>query len=166
MTVSHHARFGNDALSEQAKRGVTPVEKPERRKKGAKGLARTQMERKPSKLKRGPVGHASPEQKAKVEREHARILCLETAAAGTEYAGVPLDPAHVVPRALGGCDHEDCIVPLSRFQHERYDRGELDLLPHLTLDEQAHAVKHLGILGALKRTTGENYVPETLAGGS
>jgi hypothetical protein len=38
---------------------------------------------------------------------------------------------NVVPRSLGGCDHPDCIVPLDRRCHRAYDRGELDLLPHL-----------------------------------
>lgn len=156
MTISPHLRLGNDALSSQAKQGVLPVEKPEPRKKGPKGLARTPIERKPSRLKRTPLGHASPEQKRKVERQGARFTNLRTEAA----FDFTVDPMHVTPRGIGGCDHEDCVIGAPRSLHNKYDRGELDILPFLTLDEQAHAVKHLGILGALKRTTGENYVPE------
>jgi hypothetical protein len=36
-----------------------------------------------------------------------------------------------VPRSLGGCDEPDCVVPLCRVHHRRYDRGQLDLLPYL-----------------------------------
>lgn len=74
--------------------------------------------------------------------------------------GDPVDPAHVIPRSLGGCNHEDCTVGLPRRVHRAYDRGEVDLLPYLSHDEQAHAVSHVGILSALKITTGDNYVPE------
>lgn len=107
-----------------------------------------------SKLKRTPLGHASAEQKAKVERFGCRVC------GRMRDEGAPIDPAHVTPRAIGGCDHEDCVIPLCRAQHVQYDRGLLDLLPFLSLREQAHAVSHLGILRALKRTTGDNYVPE------
>lgn len=127
------------------------------------------MKRRPSKLKRGPVGHASAEQKEKLAREGGSRIpishtLIEGFFEGDLYGGPTeglfLDPAHIVPRPHGGCDHEDCVIPLLRFQHEAYDRGELDVLPYLRLEEQAHAASHLGILGALKRTTGENYIPE------
>ncbi len=117
-------------------------------------MKRSPMVRKPSRLKRTPLGHASSEQKAKVKRQGSRV---ESRMQTLEQNP---DPAHVVPRSHGGCDHEDCIVPLPRDVHNAYDRGEFDLLPYLTLSEQAHAVSHLGILGALKRTTGDNYVVE------
>lgn len=140
------------------KDGIYPIAKPVKREKAARGLSRkSQMERKPSKLKRGPVGHASPAQRVKVEAQGCRVTAVRPA---ESYV---VDPAHIVSRALGGCDHEDCVVGLRRDLHIKYDRGELDLLPHLTFDEQAHAASHLGILGALKRTTGENYVPESQA---
>jgi hypothetical protein len=167
VRLSPRARLGNDALSHQAKAGVEPIEKPERRKKGPKGLARTQMERKPSRLKKTPLGHASPEQKSKVEREgpridHTVINLVDLIEQFPDGLG-PIDPAHITPRSHGGCDHEDCVCPLPRRLHTAFDEGKLDLLPWLTLDEQAHAVKHLGILGALKRTTGELYIPESVA---
>lgn len=154
------------------KDGVMPISKPEKRPKSHKGLSRSsQMERKPSKLRKSPLGHASAEQKAKVEREGPRldwtvrfspelhVLILERLPYGVTTLG-STDPAHITPRTQGGCDSEHCICPLPRVLHDLYDEGKLDLLPWLTLEEQSHAVKHLGILGALKRTTGENYIPE------
>jgi hypothetical protein len=140
--------------SQEAKAGITPVDRPAPREKAPSQLKRSQMKRRPSKLKRGPVGHASPQQRVKVEAQGCRV----TAARPAESYVV--DPAHIVSRALGGCDHVDCVVGLRRDLHIKYDEGKLDLLPLLTLDEQSHAAKHLGLLGALKRTTGENYVPE------
>lgn len=141
--------------SSTAKSGVLPITKPEKREKAPRQLSRkAPMERKPSKLKRTPVGHASPRQRVKVEAQGCRV----TAARPAESYVV--DPAHVTPRGIGGCDHEDCVVGLRRDLHIKYDNGELDLLPYLSLEEQAHAVSHLGILGALKRTTGETYIPQ------
>jgi hypothetical protein len=114
-------------------------------------LKRTsELRRGSSRLKRTPFGRASAEQKAKVERQGCRV-------SGALYGEWPIDPAHVTPRAIGGCDDPLCVVGLRRDLHRLYDDGELDILPYLTLDEQAHAVKHLGILGALKRTTGDDY---------
>jgi hypothetical protein len=121
-------------------------------------MKRTQMTRKPSKLRRGPVGHASPAQRVKVEAQGCRISAARPAEA---YV---VDPAHVVSRALGGCDDPLCIVGLRRDLHIQYDRGELSILEYLTLAEQAHVASHLGLLGALKRTTGERYVPESQVG--
>jgi hypothetical protein len=120
---------------------------------------KTPLRRGPSKLKRTPLGHASDEQKAKVEREGLRIpppWC-------DDPSRLMVDAAHITPRAIGGCDHEDCVLGLTRRQHRLYDNGELDILPYLTLEEQAHAASHVGLLGALKRTTGERYVPEERA---
>lgn len=68
-----------------------------------------------------------------------------------------IDPAHLVPRSLGGCGDALCVVPLCRFHHRAYDRGERDLLPYLEPTwraQVAHAVEHLGLIGVLRRTTG------------
>jgi hypothetical protein len=142
--------------SSEVKATVTPIARLQKREKTVKGLKRSQMERKPSTLKQAPLGHASVEQKEKVLREGLRFETKDT------FDGGRLEPAHVVPRPHGGCNHEDCVCPLTHLQHERYDRGELSILEHLTLAEQSHAVGHVGILGVLKRTTGETYVPERL----
>lgn len=130
-------------------------------------MKRTPIERRTG-LRRGPgpkrkgFTPASPEQKAKVEREGARIdySMIEVQALVDLGDLGPIDPAHIVSRHQGGCNGEACVVGLPRALHRLYDKGKLDLLPWLTLEEQAHAVSHLGILGALKRTTGDNYVPE------
>jgi hypothetical protein len=42
-----------------------------------------------------------------------------------------IDPAHLIPRSLGGCDDPLCVVPACRRCHRAYDRGELDLLAYL-----------------------------------
>jgi hypothetical protein len=68
-----------------------------------------------------------------------------------------LTPAHLAPRSLGGCDHPDCVVPLCWTHHRAYDTGRLDLLAHLEprwRAEIAHAVSHLGLIGAYRRLTG------------
>lgn len=57
--------------------------------------------------------------------------------------------------------HPDDVVPLcSQTEdgrggcHDAYDSRDLDLLPFLTLAEQARAAGHLGLVRALARTTG------------
>jgi hypothetical protein len=65
-----------------------------------------------------------------------------------------ITPAHLAPRAQGGCDEPDCVVPLCWMHHRAYDRGELELLPYLEpmwRAEVAHAVMHLGLIGAVRR---------------
>jgi 5-methylcytosine-specific restriction endonuclease McrA len=74
----------------------------------------------------------------------------------------PVDPAHLVPRSLGGCDEADCVVPLCRRCHGAYDGGELNLLPHLEPRyrvELAHALGHVSLLALLRRVTGVRWVP-------
>lgn len=46
------------------------------------------------------------------------------------------------------------VVPLCERHHQAYDKRELDLLPFLTIEEQAAAVSHVGIISALRRLTG------------
>jgi predicted restriction endonuclease len=72
-----------------------------------------------------------------------------------------VDPAHLVPRGVGGCDDALCVVPLCRIHHRAYDRGTLDLVPYLEprfRAEAAHAVTHLGLVGALRRLSGNHGV--------
>ena len=68
-----------------------------------------------------------------------------------------IDPAHLIPRSLGGCGDALCVVPACRRCHRAYDRGELDLLPYLEPGwraQLAHAVGHAGLVGALRRISG------------
>jgi hypothetical protein len=98
-------------------------------------------------LERSPSLAASDAQRDKVADQPC-IVCGVTNR---------IDPAHVVPRSLGGCDHPDCVVPLCRLHHRAYDRGRLDLVPYLEprhRREAAHAVLHVGLTGALRRVSG------------
>lgn len=66
------------------------------------------------------------------------------------------EAAHIVPRRHdppNGPVPADGIVPLCQACHRDYDLDRLDLLPVLTLEEQAFAVSRLGILRAWRRIT-------------
>jgi hypothetical protein len=68
-----------------------------------------------------------------------------------------VDPAHLIPRSLGGCGDALCVAPARRRCHRAYDRGELDLVPYLEpawRAQLAHAVAHVGLIGALRRISG------------
>lgn len=70
-----------------------------------------------------------------------------------------IDPAHLTPRSMGGCGDPLCVTALCRPCHRAYDRSELDLLPHLEpawRAQLAHAVGHVGLIGALRRISGTN----------
>jgi hypothetical protein len=45
-------------------------------------------------------------------------------------------------------------IPLCTHHHRRYDARDLDLLPYLTLGEQARAVELAGLAAAMRRVTG------------
>ena len=112
-------------------------------------MRRTELQRGPGPKRTGFTGASI------LQREKVRVEgCRETGEHGSH-----VHPAHVTPRSLGGCDHPDCVVGLRADYHRLYDNGEFDLLPYLTLAEQAHAVSHLGLIGALKRTTNERWAP-------
>ena len=69
-----------------------------------------------------------------------------------------VDPAHLISRSLGGCGEPACCIPLCRVHHRAYDCGELDLLPYLEpawRAQLAHAVGHVGLIGALRRISGK-----------
>ena len=87
---------------------------------------------------------ASDVQRAKIVGS-ACVVCAQT-------KGVT--PAHLAPRSMGGCDEPDCVVPLCWMHYRGYDTGRLELLPYLEpdwRDEVAHAVMHLGLMGAVRR---------------
>jgi hypothetical protein len=99
---------------------------------------------------------ASAAQRAKV-RGRVCLVCGARAA---------VDPAHLVPRSLGGCEDADCVVALCRSHHRAYDRGDLDLVPYLEPGhraEVAHTVGHLGLVGALRRLSGSRRVDAPVA---
>lgn len=59
----------------------------------------------------------------------------------------PVDAAHVIPRSIDPRESNmgpDSVVGLCRRCHTAYDAHELDLLAHLTLDEQLAAVYAAG----------------------
>jgi hypothetical protein len=111
-------------------------------------LKRRSELRRTTALARAPFAPASPQQRAKVAGRPC-LVCHRT---------VRIDPAHLVPRSLGGCDDALCVIALCRPCHRAYDRGELDLVAYLEPHhraEAAHAVTHLGLARALRRISGQ-----------
>jgi hypothetical protein len=91
---------------------------------------------------------------AATERQRAAVAGRLCIVCGTDQ---PIDPAHLISRAIGGCGDPLCVVPACRAHHRAYDRGELDLLPYLERAwraQLAHAVGHVGLIGALRRISG------------
>ena len=74
----------------------------------------------------------------------------------------PVEAAHVIGRSRDQRSGNtltvspDSVIPLCRDCHRKYDARDLDVLPHLTVREQAQAVTDAGgIIAALRRVTGE-----------
>jgi hypothetical protein len=108
-----------------------PVRAPGRREDGGGEAARLPLS-------------ASAAQRAKIVGS-ACVVCEQTKG---------ITPAHLAPRSMGGCDEPACVVPLCWMHHRLYDTGGLELLPYLEptwRDEVAHAVLHLGLIGAVRR---------------
>ena len=97
------------------------------------------------------------EARAKVEQE-------ATCRVGGVECSRNLEAAHIIPRSLapnGGEDGRN-IVPLCGWHHALYDRGELDMTPYLTAEEQGFAVELAGgIFTAMRVLTGKR--PEEFA---
>ena len=96
---------------------------------------------------------------AATDAQRAAVAGRPCIACGAEHR---VDAAHVIPRALGCGDALD-VVPLCRACHRAYDAGELDLLPYLEPGfraQVAHAVGHVGLIGALRRISGEDRRPD------
>lgn len=76
-----------------------------------------------------------------------------------------VDPAHLWPRSLGGCDSLVCVVPLRRDLHVLFDEGKLDLLPFLIAKgcwaQLSHPIHEHNVspLTLLERLTGLNWQP-------
>jgi predicted restriction endonuclease len=66
-----------------------------------------------------------------------------------------LDPAHIIPRSLGGDMNAANIIPLCRTCHSEYDAHRLDILPFLKRAEEERAVMLIGIARAYRIITGE-----------
>ena len=64
-----------------------------------------------------------------------------------------LDPAHHIPRSLGGKNLAESVIPLCRRCHDAQHRNELELLPLMTRDEQMEAVRIVGIARAYSYLT-------------
>lgn len=71
----------------------------------------------------------------------------------------PIDPAHVIDRSLGGGMEPASVVPLCRHHHSAFDAHELDLLGHLTRDEEVAAVQAVGLESARIRICPSDYSP-------
>jgi hypothetical protein len=96
-----------------------------------------------------PLVPASPAQRAKI----ARLSCAVCGRA-------PADPAHLVPQRLGGCAHQDCVIPLCRTHHRLYDHGQLALAPHIGRRfrrERAHARTHVSRAALRRALTGGGW---------
>ena len=115
----------------------------------ASGLARSST----SKLRRTPLGHATPEQRERV-RDLACIVCAER----------PCHPAHLIDRGMAPSFGDDprIVIPLCPSCHREYDDGDLDLSPYLEPHHRealAAAVLAVGLFGALRRITGHRWAP-------
>ena len=118
-------------------------------------MKRTPLRRRAKLRANTPLRRTKPLQRAASmvasERQRAAVDGRCCVVCGTDRG---IDPAHLIPRSLGGCGDPLCVVPLCRGHHRAYDRGDLDLLPHLEPGWRAqlgHAVGHVGLIGALRR---------------
>lgn len=59
-----------------------------------------------------------------------------------------IDPAHTIPRSLGGKNLAESVISLCRRCHDAQHRGDLELLPLMTKEEQIEAVRVVGIARA------------------
>ena len=124
-------------------------------------MKRTPLRRRAQLRARKPLRRTTPLQRtdsmAASEAQRAAVAGRPCIVCGAEHR---VDAAHLIPRSLGGCGDPLCVVPLCRRPcHRAYDSGELDLLPHLEPEwraQVAHAVGHVGLIGALRRVGGPN----------
>ncbi len=150
----------------RAERRAAEPPRPEDRAREERRAARLAVvsERKPTVPKRRVISEASPEQ-----REAVALKACVARREGPCHG--PVDPAHLIPRAL--CPDTDgdprAVVPLCRHHHDGYDgkpgvAPSLDLLPYLEphyRDELAFAVQRVGLLSTLRRVTNDRYAGGT-----
>jgi hypothetical protein len=141
--------------SETAKADVLPIEKPARHAKPRRHLERkTPLKAADGALKRTPLGHCTPLQKARVSGQTC-IVC------GSWFD--KCEAAHVIPRGHSkmspvAADDPRAVVPLCPWDHRLYDEGKIDLLPHLEpawREAQEWAAGAVGLATALRVITGE-----------
>ena len=118
-------------------------------------MKRTSLRRRARLRARKPLRRTTPLQRtpslAATDSQRAAVAGRPCIVCGSEHR---IDPAHLIPRSLGGCGDPLCVVPLCRDCHRAYDTGRLDLLPHLEpawRAQLAHAVAHVGLMAALRR---------------
>jgi hypothetical protein len=145
-----------------------PIRRRTRLRRGQPPRRRTPLRRSTPLVRRTPLSSHSPERRlAIVLMSASRAPGAASAAQREKIIGSAcvvcaqtrgLTPAHLAPRSLGGCDDADCVVPLCWLHHRAYDTGRLELLPYLEPGwraEVAHAVLHLGLIGAYRRLTAQ-----------
>ena len=102
-------------------------------------MKRTPLRRRAKLRAKAPLRRSTPLQRtgsmAATERQRAAVAGQRCVVCGTDRR---IDPAHLIPRSLGGCGDALCTAPLCRSCHRSYDRGELDLLPYLEPAWRAH----------------------------
>lgn len=126
-------------------------------------MKRTSLRRRASLRARQPLGRNKPLQRtpslAATDSQRGAVSGRPCIACGAPHR---IDPAHLIPRSLGGCGDALCVVPLCRRCHRAFDTGQLDLLPCLEPGwraQLAHAVGHVGLIGALRRISGSRTSP-------
>jgi hypothetical protein len=114
-------------------------------------MKRTPLRRRAKLRARKPLRRTTPLQRtrslAATDGQHAAVAGRPCIACGATHR---IDPAHLIPRSLGGWGDALCVVPLCRGCHRAYDEGRLDLLPYLEpawRAQLAHAVGHVGLTG-------------------
>jgi hypothetical protein len=95
-------------------------------------MKRTRLRRGAKLRDKTPLGRSKPLRRtasiAATERQRAAAVGWRCMVCGTDRR---IDPAHLMPRSLGGCGDALYVVPLCRTPcHRAYNRCELDL-PHL-----------------------------------
>jgi hypothetical protein len=130
-------------------------------------MKRTPLRRRAPLRARTPLVRKTPLKRttsmAATDAQRAAVAGRPCIACGAEHR---VDAAHLIPRALG-CGAALDVVPLCRACHRAYDAGELDLLPYLEPGcraQVAHAVGHVGLIGALQRICGIRAFRKTDAG--
>lgn len=76
--------------------------------------------------------------------------------------GVPdhihaLDPAHVIPKSLGGKNNYWSVIPLCRACHDAQHRNELEITGYLKPEEHAEAARVVGIPRAYRYLTRSSH---------